>query len=119
MIRLTALLHRRHGLSREEFLDHWQSTHAGLMRDLPHIGDYVTRYEQHPRLDVPGRWTGSQGFDGMAVQWFPDIEAFTAMTQDVDYRQTVAPDERHLLDMNRSVFIITTDPRVVIDDAPG
>lgn len=118
MIRLTALLHRNHALSPEAFEAHWRDTHAELVRSLPHIDDWVVRYEQHPRLHVPGRWTGSSGFDGMAVQWFRDIAALDAMTKDVDYRQLVAPDERHLLDMTRSVFLVTDEPRVVID-GPG
>jgi hypothetical protein len=115
MIRLTALLHRNHALSSEQFQAHWGSTHAELVRSLPRIDEWVTRYEQHPRLHAPGQWTGSQGFDGITVQWFHDIESFAAMTQDIDYRQKVAPDERQLLDMTRSVFLVTAEPRVIIE----
>lgn len=115
MIRLTALLHRNHALTSEQFHDHWRGTHAELIRSMPRIGDYVQRYEQHPRLAAPGHWTGSQGFDGITVQTFSDVQAFEAFTQDVDYRQLVAPDERHLLDMNRSVFLVTDEPRIVIE----
>lgn len=115
MIRLTALLHRNQALSPTVFDTHWRNTHAELVRSLPHIHDWVVRYEQHPRLHAPGRWTGTAGVDGMAVQWFRDIEGLEALMKDVDYRQLVAPDERYLLDLNRSVFLVTDEPRVVID----
>lgn len=118
VIRLTALLHRNRTLSRNVFDAHWRNTHAELVRSLPHVKDWVVRYEQHPRLLAPGHWTGTDGFDGMAVQWFRDLSDLEALVKDVDYRHIVAPDERYLLDMNRSVFLVTDAPRVVIDGDP-
>ena len=114
MIRLTAMLARNPALSPAVFESHWRTTHAELMRSLPRIDEYVVRYEQHPRLVADGRWTGSEGFDGVAVQWFRDLESLEAMVADPDYRHLVVPDERYLLDLPGSAFLITSEPRVII-----
>jgi len=48
------------------------------------------------------------------VQWFRDLDAFTAMITDPEYRRIVGPDERALLDRAGSVYLLTDEPRVVI-----
>jgi EthD domain len=116
MIRLTAMLRRNPALDAAEFHAHWRDVHAAKILSVPGIGDRVVRYEQHPRVpDVPGRWTGSDGFDGVTVQWFRDLDAFAAMVADPDYRRIVGPDERQLLDLAGSVYLLTDEPRVVLD----
>jgi hypothetical protein len=114
MVRLTALLRRNPALSHEEFEAHWRDVHGPLMRSLPNIEQRVVRYEQHPRAVAPGLWTGSEGVDGMAVQWFPQVDDLMAMIADPSYAERIAPDERHLLDLDRSLFVVTSEPRVVI-----
>jgi uncharacterized protein (TIGR02118 family) len=116
MIRLTAMLRRNPALSADEFNRHWRTTHADLMRGLPGAGERIVRYEQHPRLaDTPGGWTGSRGVDGMAVQWFDSLDDLLGMIGDPTYQATVQPDERHLLDLDRSLYLVTSEPRVIID----
>jgi uncharacterized protein (TIGR02118 family) len=116
VIRLTAMLRRNPALSAEEFDAHWREVHAGLIRSVPGIDRWVVRYEQHPRVpDRVGSWTGSEGFDGVTVQWFESLEAFEAMISDPEYRRIVGPDEQHLLDLANSVYLLTEEPRVVID----
>lgn len=117
MIRLTAMLARNAALGAEEFRAHWATTHAELIRTSPGAADHVLRYEQHPRLaHGPGGWTGSEGFDGMAVQWFASQAELAAMLASPDYRERIAPDEQRLLDFERSAFLLTDEPRVVIGD---
>ena len=116
MIRLTAMLRRNPALDAALFHDHWRDVHAAKILSVPGIGDRVVRYEQHPRVpDAPGQWTGSEGFDGVTVQWFRDLDAFAAMISDPEYRRIVGPDERELLDLAGSVYLLTAEPRVVID----
>ena len=56
-----------------------------------------------------------EGFDGVTVQWFRDLDAFNAMISDPEYRRIVGPDERELLDRAGSVYLLTDEPRVVFD----
>jgi EthD domain len=117
MIRLTAMLRRNPALSAEEFHAHWRDVHAAKILSVPGIGDHVVRYEQHPRIaDRPGSWTGSEGFDGVAMQWFRSLDDFDRMIADPRYREVVGPDERHLLDLPGGVYLLTDEPRTVIGD---
>jgi hypothetical protein len=120
MIRLTALLRRHPALSPEEFRQRWLGAHAELVRSTPGVGERIVRYEQHLRT-AAGGWTGSEGFDGITVQWFRSREDFEAMLASPGYRDAVAPDERRLLDLAAGVYLLTDEPRLVIDgsDGPG
>lgn len=121
MIRLTALLRRNPALSAEEFQTHWRDVHAPLILSVPGIERWVVRYEQHPPASLPaGAWGGSDDVDGITLQWFRSYDDFVAMISDPAYREIVGPDEKHLVDMDRSVFLLTEEPagaRVVIDGA--
>ena len=120
MIRLTALLRRNPALTAAEFHAHWRDVHAAKILSVPVVADRVVRYEQHPRVpDAPGRWTGSDGFDGITLQWYRSLDDFTTMIADPEYQRVVAPDERHLLDLANSVYLLTEEPRVVIDGDVG
>jgi hypothetical protein len=115
MIRLTAMLRRNPALSAGEFQDHWRDVHAAKILSVPGIGDRVVRYEQHPRLVAgEGAWTGSEGFDGVTVQWFRSVDDFNAMISDPRYQEIVAPDERHLLDLAGGVYLLTDEPRMIL-----
>lgn len=118
MIRLTALLRRNPALSAEEFQAHWRDVHGPLVLSVPGIDRWVVRYEQHPPADLPaGSWTGTEDVDGVTLQWFRSYDDFLAMISDPVYRETVGPDEKHLIDLEGSMFLITEEPRVVIDGA--
>ncbi|HEX6421213.1 MAG TPA: EthD domain-containing protein [Acidimicrobiales bacterium] len=116
MIRLTALLRRNPDLTADEFHAHWRDVHAAKILSVPRIREWVVRYEQHTRLTaVPGHWTGSDGFDGVTLQWYRTLADFEAMIGDPDYQRIVGPDERYLLDLANSVYLLTEEPRTVID----
>ena len=118
MIRLTALLRRNPALTADEFHAHWRDVHAAKVRSVPGIDGWVVRYEQHPRVpDEAGRWTGSDGVDGMTLQWYRNLDDFEAMVADPTYRRVVGPDEDYLLDLTRCVFLLSDEPRTVIE--PG
>lgn len=121
MIRLTALLRRNPALTADEFHAHWRDVHAAKILSVPGIDRWLVRYEQHPRLAAgPGHWSGSEGFDGVTVQWYRSLADFEAMIADPEYRRIVGPDEEHLLDLANSVYLLTDEPRVVVGgDASG
>lgn len=120
MIRLTALLRRSPALSAEQFHAHWRDVHAAKILSVPGISERLVRYEQHPRhLDAAGRWTGSGGFDGVTMQWYRSLDDFVATISDPEYRRIVGPDERYLLDLEHSVYLLTDEPRTIVGDPPG
>jgi EthD domain len=120
MIRLTAVLRRNPALTAEEFHTHWRDVHAPKILSVPAARDRVVRYEQHPRVaGDDAAWTGSAGFDGITVQWYRSLDDLMAMIADPEYQRTIAPDEAYLLDLANSVFLLTEEPRVIIDGDVG
>jgi uncharacterized protein (TIGR02118 family) len=116
MVKLTCFLKRRPGMTAEDFDRHWREVHGPLIAGLPALARHIVRYEQHPRLrgsDV----VGTPGYDGVAVQWFRSLDEFMAFVGEPDYAAHVAPDEGAFLDRGALVWMLTEDPRVVIDGA--
>jgi EthD domain len=116
MIRLTAMLRRNPALTAEEFQAHWRDVHADKILSVPGVRGRLVRYEQHPRLAAGANgWAGTEGFDGVAVQSYRSLDDFVAMTSDPGYQETVAPDEARLLDLAGGVYLLTSEPRVIVD----
>ena len=66
MIKLVALVRRRHDLSPQAFRDHWLGTQAPLARRIPGMRGY--------RINIAGDAEGmpSAPYDGSAEIWFDD-----------------------------------------------
>lgn len=114
MVKLVAFLVRREGLSHEEFVDHWLHRHAPLIAGTPELARHILRYEQH--LPAPGAgWMGSEGYDGITIQWMESPAAFEAFVAEPRYAELVAPDEARFLDHSRLVWMVTDEPVVAIE----
>jgi hypothetical protein len=50
----------------------------------------------------------------MTLQWYRSLDDFEAMIGDPEYQRVVGPDERYLLDLANSVYLLTDEPRTVI-----
>ena len=121
MVQLFAFLTRRSGTTHEEFLDHWLNVHGPLIADTPELSRHIRRYEQHPRAEA-GAMSGSEHCDGVTVQHFDTPDDMWAFTAEPAYAELIAPDEAQLLDLKRLVWVITSEPNVVIGEqtaAPG
>ncbi|MGB3410025.1 MAG: EthD domain-containing protein [Microthrixaceae bacterium] len=114
MVKLFAFLRRNPELSFQEFVTHWREKHGPLIRDEPTLARHIVRYEQHVR-HRPEQISGSEGVDGVAVQWFNSIDDFVGFISEPAYAELIAPDEKRMLDMDRVEFVITEEPHVVID----
>ena len=64
---------------------------------------------------VPDAISGTDGVDGVAVQWFRSIDDFVGFISEPAYAELIAPDEQRFLDMSRVEYVITEEPTVVID----
>lgn len=111
MVKLTAVLHRKPGMSPEEFHRYWRDVHGPLVASTK-SGSHVLRYEQHPR-PLADYGPGGAGPDGVTEQWFESREAFFASIAEDDYR-LIAADTEKFLDLGALVWVLTDEPRVVI-----
>lgn len=113
MLRLTVFLKRNPELSVEEFRTHWRDVHGPLIAGNPDLARHIVRYEQHLPADVGGL-AGTEGYDGIAVQWLESIDAFTGFMNEPAYMEQVHPDEERFLDRDGLVWMVTDEPNVVI-----
>ena len=114
MIKLTCLLKRREGMTPAEFQDYWKNNHGPLIASS-RCGSHVIRYEQNPR--PLGDYRGDDdrsGYDGVTVQWFADMDAYYAHMNDVD-SPAMFEDLPKFLDTDHLEFVLTEEPRVVMD----
>jgi uncharacterized protein (TIGR02118 family) len=119
MVKLIAMLHRSPEMTFEEFVAHWRDRHGPLIANTPALARHIVRYEQHPRHDRANALSGTEGVDGVAVQWMDSIDDFVGFISEPEYAELIAPDERRFLDMSKVTYVICEEPNVVIDGPRG
>lgn len=120
MIKLIALLKKKPGMSREDFIAYYEMRHAPLALQLTAMGhDYRRNYPRTVRVE--GRETdAAPEYDVITEVWFEDrraYETFAASMREPDVRAQIVADEERFLDRAASkIFIvdeyITESPRV-------
>jgi EthD domain len=121
MITIHYCLHRKPGMSLEDFSAYWNGPHAALVKELaPQIG--VIRYVQHHAVlpDVALAMQAMRGlaepFDGVAAISFESAEALERGNTDpaaAAAQARLAEDEAKFIDLARS-SILFTNPLAVI-----
>lgn len=116
MVRLTAILRRKPGMTPKEFHEYWRNHHGPLVMSTKN-GSYVVRYEQHHRPLEDYQGDDDPGYDGVTVQWYESKETYEASLAEEDFTSVVAQDIAKFLDLDRLHFVVTEDP-VVIAEGP-
>jgi uncharacterized protein (TIGR02118 family) len=94
MVKLTAVLHARSDVDREEALRYWMEVHGPLAADLPHIRRYV---QNHCFAGALG--AASPPFLGIAEAWWDSMEDAEAALASEAFRVAFA-DVAKFLDVN-------------------
>jgi rhamnose utilization protein RhaD (predicted bifunctional aldolase and dehydrogenase) len=114
MIKLTCLLKRREGTTPAEFQAYWKEHHAATIVGTK-CGSHVIRYEQNPRpLDDYRDDDDRSGYDGVTVQWFANMDEYYAHMNEPDSPR-MFEDIPKFLDPDALEFVLTEEPRVIID----
>lgn len=114
MVKLTCLLKRREGMTPAEFQEYWRDRHGPLIANS-RCGTHVIRYEQNPRpLDDYRSDDDRSGYDGVTVQWFASMAEYHAHMGEDDF-PAMLEDLPRFLDLDHLDFVITEEPRVVMD----
>ena len=111
MIKSMTLIKRKPGLSREEFIQHYEEVHAPLA--LKHFPTF-TRYARNYVITLPG--AEEPDFDCITEIWFDDIEGAMAVTEVLgDYNTEIGriflDDEERFMDRGSRVSFLV-DERV-------
>jgi uncharacterized protein (TIGR02118 family) len=124
MLKLVYLLRRKPGLSLEEFQQHWLERHSWFGRSNPAVRRYV-QYHALPN-DPVREWLAQaadgpkkESYDGVAVAWWDDLPSLQAAMAGDDVAAALE-DEKHFIDHDRSVAVLTQENVVVepVGDAP-
>lgn len=115
-VKLMCMLTRKPGLSASEFHAHWRSPHGGLFRDTPELARHIAAYEQHPRAEADYARDAGGGPDGLAEQWYPDLDAFHAFVREPAQASLIRPDEDRFIDREKIRFIVTGPAHVIMGD---
>jgi len=112
MVKLICFVKRNPALDVDEFHREWRGRHAELIRDHAAARRYLVRYEQNHRLARDYERGGD--FDGVAIQWFRSARDFFAMVADPSFEAEIRSDERRLLDLDATVFVLTEEEETMI-----
>jgi uncharacterized protein (TIGR02118 family) len=114
MIKTIAFLKCKVGLSREAFIQYYETRHAPLILSIaPQICDYRRNYlVTEGAILAPG--ASAPDFDVVTELWYPDRRAFdvamAAFTTPVN-ADHIARDEENLFDRSRTRFFVVEEHR--------
>ena len=119
MIHLICFVKAKQGMSREDFRTHWADVHGPLVAEVVAGGGHTEFYAQYPRTDEDYDRPGAPDFDGVAVQSFQDMDDFRGFVSLPQVAEKLGPDGPKFMDGEKSVFILTDEPFVVVGTAQG
>ncbi|WP_024794395.1 EthD domain-containing protein [Tomitella biformata] len=112
MIKAIALLTRRAGLTRAEFIDYYENSHAPLIRRLlPQIREYRRNFvDLEGALRAPG--VPDPTFDVITELWFDDRAGYAAMLAthgQPEIRAQIEADEARFLDRGKTIQFLVDE----------
>ena len=121
MIKLVFTLHRKPGLSRDEFQRYWRDTHGPLVRThAATLG--IRRYVQSHTLTTPlndglrASRDAPEGYDGVAELWWDSLDALAAAVATPEGQAAsveLLEDERRFIDHARSPLWLSEEHEVI------
>lgn len=108
-VKFVALLKRRPGMSREEFIDYHRANHSKIFMADPTIRRLCRKYVQsHP---VPSGMEGipDPPFDGIVEAWFDTLEDLREAFSSETYMVNIRTDELKFIDVEHTVDIVTEE----------
>ena len=106
MVKLVYCIHRKPGLSREEFIRYWADVHAPIGARIPGLRRLVHSYA----LAAPGD-SRAADFDGMAELWFDDLAAIVAARRSAEWAASTA-DEANFVDLTRTAYFVSEEREI-------
>ena len=103
MIKLVYCIHKKAGLSDQEFFAYWKDVHGLIGSRIPHL----RRLVQSHRIAVPGD-ARKPDFDGMAELWFDDLNSLLAARQSPEWKAST-DDEGNFIDHQRVAYFISEE----------
>ena len=106
--KIIEFIHRKPGMSVEDYRNHWRHTHGPLGANIPNVRRYI---QNHPRMSAYANGR-TPCYDGYAMVWFDSMEAMRTSPESPEYARTIA-DEPNFIDHDRLDFLITREHKIV------
>jgi len=108
MIKVTELLVRKKGMTREEFQNYWRTVHGPLVMSIPENKRHVRKYVQSHTLPDWFPFLAGEGplFDGAAEIWCDSLVAAQEMFAEPKYKELIYPDELKFLDLDSVIILV-------------
>jgi uncharacterized protein (TIGR02118 family) len=106
MIKMVAMVKRKEGMAKDEFIRYWLEVHAPLEKIWPGLKRYVIS----PAIGAPGG--GEPEFDGVAELWFENEEAMNRALESPE-RQVSRED---FLKFVGGATMLVTKEHVILDE---
>ncbi len=105
---LAMALTRRDGMTPEDFLEYWSTTHAELGRRVPGSEGYRQIHLDTALTETVWQQAGFGGprFDGIAMACYSTDAAFRAVLADTEVAGPLLEDEKKFIDHQRSAMVI-------------
>lgn len=114
MLKTIALLKCKTGMSRQDFIDYYESRHAPLIRKLlPQLVEYRRNFIEPEGVFIsPG--AAPVDFDVITEMWFQDRAAYDqamAKVAEPEVWDTIAADEENLFDRGKTRMFVVEEQR--------
>lgn len=111
-IMLAMALTRRQGMTQDEFVEYWRTTHAELGRTVPGSEGYRQVHPDPALTEQAAHELGFGGprFDGVAIAYYSSPAAFEAIMANAEVTSTLLADERRFIDHSRAAMIVGREP---------
>lgn len=109
MVKLIVLIHKKTGLSDEDFYRYWKEKHGPLAaRIIPGLRRYV---QNHP-VKIPGL---KYEADGLAELWFDDLDAYRSSRtwRQSDEAKPLLDDEDKFMDRDRITRYVVVEHVII------
>ncbi|ORM36592.1 EthD domain-containing protein [Williamsia sp. 1135] len=105
---LAMALTRREGMTAEEFLEYWSTTHAELGSRVPGSEGYRQIHLDTALTETVRQQVGFTGprFDGIAVACYSTDETFRGVLANTEIAGPLLEDERKFINHDRSAMVI-------------
>jgi len=106
VVRLYSTMHKKEGMTQEEFHRYWRDVHGKLFTSLDISKKNLLKYEQvHVNTPVKGGMSAGgytmASWDGLAVFEAESYDKILAIFSSEEYQRVVYPDEAKFLDVTR------------------
>lgn len=115
MIHLICFVKSKKDMGRKEFRNHWANVHGPIVAGIVAERGNTESYVQYPRTDEDYDREGAPDYDGVAVHSFADMDQFRNFVSLPEVAERLGPDGPKFMDQDKSVWIMTEEPLVVVD----